>query len=615
MKKPAASARGNTISNRLLICFLVSTLIPTVLITVLLCLRFDRLYRRSAVDQMQVSLDLIGDYVNSYLDEVATITGAPYYHSYFSSQKSIRPEDADYLNEVNEFQTEMEALLGLTTYSHSDISDLIIWSDGQYLYQSLYHELWYFPANMVMEEQPWYDRALTSDGSPVFTPLSAMEDTTGEGNQEEDTIDTSSFFITRKIRNLRQPEQVNLVILNLTSRHFDTELTDMNLLYNSFVLLTNEYGELIYSSKPLTSQALEEALAGTDFRYDGSRWSSLSTTVADFPLTVHVVYSLDDIGRHTAALIFSAVCIYLAGLCLAFILFRRYNRWISHSAHNLLATFSELESGNLDVRCSPVDVEEFNQIGSSVNQMIEKLNEKIKNEYLMTIQQKSIELYALRSQIQPHFLINTIYCFITLNQIGEADKLNAAFYNLAHLLRYVLSHEYYTTLGQEKDFIEDYLKLQKLRFGNRLSYEIQCPDELNSIRIPRLLLQPLVENAIIHGIEPSETPCLCSIRIFRSNGLLHLLVEDNGVGFDPEELERKSAEAARTAFRPDPGASMPASGSAAVPAHKTSVGLYYVRERLKIWAEGAVLSIRCEEVTRAEITIPEEVIDHEAADR
>ena len=152
MKKPAASARGNTISNRLLICFLVSTLIPTVLITVLLCLRFDRLYRRSAVDQMQVSLDLIGDYVNSYLDEVGTITGAPYYHSYFSSQKSIRPEDADYLNEVNEFQTEMEALLGLTTYSHSDISDLIIWSDGQYLYQSLYHELWYFPANNRLSE-------------------------------------------------------------------------------------------------------------------------------------------------------------------------------------------------------------------------------------------------------------------------------------------------------------------------------------------------------------------------------------------------------------------------------------------------------------------------------
>ena len=610
MKKPAALAKGNTISSRLLICFLISTLIPTILITVLLCLRFDRLYRRTAVDQMQVSMNLISDYVNSYLDEIGTITGAPYYHSYFSSHDSISPGDSDYLSEVNAFQTEMETLLNLTTYSHSDISDLIIWSDGQYLYQSLYHELWYFPANMVMEEQPWYERALSSDGSPVFTPLSAMD----IAGQKGETIDTSSFFITRKIRNLRQPDQLNLVILNLTSRHFDAELTDMNLLYNSFVLLTNEYGELIYSSKPLTAQAFTAALGGADFRYDGSRWSSLTTSVEDFPLSVHVVYCLDDVGRHTAALIFGAFCIYLAGLCLAFILFRRYNRWISHSAHNLLTTFSALEKGNLEVRCSPVDVEEFNQIGSSVNQMIEKLNEKIKKEYLMTIQQKSIELYALRSQIQPHFLINTIYCFITLNQIGERDKLNTAFYSLAHLLRYVLSREYYTTLGQERDFIEDYLKLQKLRFGDRLSYEIQCEDDLRPLRIPRLLLQPLVENAIIHGIEPSETPCLCSVRIFMQDGLLHLLVEDNGVGFDPEELERKSAEAARTAFRPEPAPCPPAPGPADA-SHKTSVGLYYVRERLKMWADKSALTIRREEVTRAEITIAEEEIGYEASDR
>ncbi len=610
MKKPAALSRRNTISNRLLICFLASTLIPTILITALLCLRFDRLYRRTAVDQMQVSMNLINDYVHSYLDETGTITGAPYYHSYFSSQDSISPKDADYLNEVNDFQSEMEALLSLTTYSHSDISDLIIWSDGQYLYQSLYHELWYFPTNMVMEEQPWYERTLASDGSPVFTPLSAMEAGTDDGG----TIDTSSFFITRKIRNLQQPDQINLVILNLNSRHFDIELTDMNLLYNSFVLLTNEYGELIYSSKPLTSQALADVQADGDFLYDGSRWNSLCTAMEGFPLTVHVVYSLDDIGRHTASLIFSSVCIYLVGLCLAFLLFRRYNRWISHAAHNLLSTFSQLEQGNLDVRCSPVEVEEFNQIGISVNQMIEKLNEKIKKEYLMTIQQKSIELYALRSQIQPHFLINTIYCFISLNQIGERDKLNSAFYSLAHLLRYVLSREYYTTLGQELDFIEDYLKLQKLRFGDRLSYELQCPDALRPVHIPRLLLQPLVENAIIHGIEPSEKPCLCSVRIFLQDGLLHLLVEDNGVGFDPAELERKSAEAARTAFHPEPESKPPAVNPAGA-SRKVSVGLYYVRERLKMWAEKAVLHIRREEITRAEITIPEEEIGYEASDR
>ena len=77
--------RGNTISSRLLICFLVSTLIPTILITALMCLRYDQSYRRTALDQMEVSRSLIGDYLNSYFTELEVITMAPYYHSYFSS--------------------------------------------------------------------------------------------------------------------------------------------------------------------------------------------------------------------------------------------------------------------------------------------------------------------------------------------------------------------------------------------------------------------------------------------------------------------------------------------------------------------------------------------------
>lgn len=598
--------RGKTISSRLLICFLVSTLIPTILITALMCLRYDQSYRRTALDQMEVSRSLIGDYLNSYFTELEVITMAPYYHSYFSSREALDSNDPDYIQEINSYQTEMRNLINLTTHSHSDISDLIVWSEGHFLYQRLFNELLYFQEDI--RTQPWFIHAMEGNGATVFTPAVSMPDPTADPDAE---LNTPSFYVTRKIRNLRMPDQLSLVIIHLNSRTFDAHLQDLNLLYDSFVVLTNEHNELIYTSRSLTADVLTQVLNKDDFRFDGSRWNSICSPVEDYSLQLHVIYSLDDVARHTVAMTLSAAGFYLAGLLIAFALFRSYNQWIGHSTGTLLTTFSELEDGNLETQVPPVDVEEFNRIGNSVNAMITQLNEKIKNEYLMTIQQKSIQLYALQSQIQPHFLINTIYCFIALNQIGEKEKLNSGFFSLAHLLRYVLSKEKFTTLGKEQRFLTDYLKLQQLRFGHRLSYEMECPEAYKDLVIPRLLLQPLVENAIIHGIEPCEHPCTCRIRVLRKENMLHIYIEDNGVGFDPEEIARKSAEAAEKAFQHDPHPEE----SPALKSSKTSIGLYYVKERLRMWSEQATLEIRCDDVTCAEIQIPWEELTYESTDR
>lgn len=596
----AGRISGITISSRLLICFLVSTLIPTVLITGLLCLRYDHSYRRTALEQMQISRNLIGEYVNSYFSEVDTITMAPYYHSYFSSAQSLSADDPDYAQKLASFQTEMQSLIHLTTYSHSDISDLIIWSDGQYLFFSpLYNELWYFSNRMVVEEQPWYAHALDGGGQMVFTPTGPLSD---DAQEPESLIDTSSFFVTRYIRNLRRPEQVNLIILNLTTRSFDAHLKDFQLLYDSFVVITNEYGELIYSSKGLTAGVFEKILNEEEFTFDGSLWNCISSDVSDFPLSVRLVFSLDDVRQQTISLIFYAAEIYLAGMVLAMILFWIFNHWITRSARTLSATFSELEQGNLEVTCPPVDVREFNQIGSSINDMIARLNEKIKNEYLLTIQQKSLQLHALQSQIQPHFMVNTIYGFIALNQIGDTQKLNDGLYSLAHMLRYVLSRERFTTIGLEQDFLRDYLSLQRLRFGERLSYRLECPEELAGIQLPRLLLQPLVENAVIHGIEPCEHPCLCRVAVFRQEEKLHILVEDNGVGFKPELLSTLAADMEEPLPAPD-GKN-----------EKTSIGLSYVIERLHMWSAEAALHINSRETTRVEIRIPWKEVRYESAD-
>ena len=376
------------------------------------------------------------------------------------------------------------------------------------------------------------------------------------------------------------------MILNLQSTDFETRLKNIDLLYDSFVVISNERNELIYSSHPLTLDAFTKIQTGQQFRYEGSLWNSLASKDEDQTLNVRIVFSLDEISRHTRSMIYSAAGIYLLGVLIAMFLFYSFNRWIVKSTALLQTTFTRLEKGDLQARCPAVEVEEFNKIGSSINDVIIKLDEKIKNEYMLTIQQKSLQLSALQSQIQPHFLINTIYCFIALNQIGETKKLNDGFYSLAHLLRYVLKKEHFTTIGEECGFLEDYLKLQQLRFSERLNYEIDCPETCRQIVIPRLILQPLVENAVIHGIEPCEHPCFCRICVYQDGEMLKILVEDNGVGFDTEAMEQKLSEN---------------EGVSNIP---KTVGLPYVSSRLQLWRPGAGLSLKHQETTQVEIRIP-----------
>ena len=106
-----------------------------------------------------------------------------------------------------------------------------------------------------------------------------------------------------------------------------------------------------------------------------------------------------------------------------------------------------MEGGNLDAGCPELKLSEFQDIGSSVNHMALKLKEKIHNEYELRLAQKNLQFSALQAQIRPHFIINTIYSFITLNQIGETELLNDCFYRFANILRYVLGKEQETTLG------------------------------------------------------------------------------------------------------------------------------------------------------------------------
>jgi len=175
--------------------------------------------------------------------------------------------------------------------------------------------------------------------------------------------------------------------------------------------------------------------------------------------------------------------------------------------------------------------------------MIERLNELIEREYKAVINQRNAEYRALQSQIHPHFIYNTLNGFLGLNRLNDTVGLEKAILALSGMLHYIFEGEDRVYLRDEIAFVQRYCELQWLRFRERLTSRIRCDQAAEEIKIPKLLLQPLVENAMIHGIEPAGRPCTMTVdvELVKQDGTswLRITIQDDGRGFDPQVPGRK----------------------------------------------------------------------------
>lgn len=537
--------KRSSLSYKMYTTFGISFIIPILLICVFISYLFSTYQYRGIEDLSSNNAKLVSSYLYKYILDIDTIMDAPFYSSYFQS-KAVPSELTTY--EQNKIITEIEQAISPTTYTREDIGDLLFLSEEEILYFNTENYYKYLPNSEPLNSRNWYQAALQKDGKVAIVPGIKNISDSGE-------IHASSFAISRQLKNLYNTDQENIILVNVKTDTLHTLFSQLSTNTPCILLLTNDANELVYSNVDVNQELIND-LSQKRIHYDRNTWIHSSESLEKYPLTVHVMLSNNYVSKQISAFVFVSILCYLFGLLIAYLLFHRNNRWIKTPVHHIQSILKEMENGNLNARCQNLSVQEFHAIASSVNGMAAQLQEKIKNEYELLISQKNLQFQALQSQIQPHFIINTIYSFITLNQIDEKELLNDAFYSFAHMLRYVLSKENTTTIGKEFKFLEDYCMLHQLRFGHRITYHIFCEEHLKEFKLPKLLLQPLVENAVIHGIEPSESPCFLNIRAEEHDGTIYILIEDNGVGFTKEQVHST-----------------------------TSIGIKNVENRITIWNE------------------------------
>lgn len=206
----------------------------------------------------------------------------------------------------------------------------------------------------------------------------------------------------------------------------------------------------------------------------------------------------------------------------------------SESVDKLILALAQLREGNFNGYVDIHTNDEFEILGDEYNVMLDRLKElMMKNKELSELR-TIIEVKQLQSQFHPHFIFNVLETLRYAIKI-DANQAQQIVMLLSRLLRYSIGNDRSVQLKDDMNYVRDYLKLQQIRFNERLEYRITIEEETNHVYVPKLLLQPIIENAIKYGYQ-NQSNVLIEIRIYPSDGKLMLEVCDNGQGMDAETL-------------------------------------------------------------------------------
>lgn len=320
------------------------------------------------------------------------------------------------------------------------------------------------------------------------------------------------------------------------------------------VVILSDIGNVLYSKNRLVEEGKPLQREGS---YDGVLKSGqyqvmkedrdlhgVFTSSGRYPFQVLTYASLDEVKSNATYLL--RILFYVGIFTLIISLWVAYmlSKSVSKPVLDLVQYFKKLETGDFS---GHIDVQRTDEIGELMiryNKMTKRLDRLIKNMIESKDRLKKSEMKMLQSQINPHFLYNTLDTIKWMAKMGETEAVAELISNLGQLLRISLDDgEEFQSVQYTLQWLENYLAIQKARYDEDLTYEIQVEEQLLHRKIPKLILQPLVENAILHGIEGKGH---VSIEGSLSGQKMVFTVTDNGRGFqEPLDIQAMSKEEAK----------------------------------------------------------------------
>lgn len=472
----------------------------------------------------KVAIGKSGNYIELYVDKLKVI----------SNILAKDNETIDYLKETEDEGRKKSLISQINNTIDSDSSIksiIIVGKDGRLV--SNEKDLNISMSKDMMKEK-WYIDAIYGDSMPILTKARMQNFSMDKDNL---VISISQEIIDEKGENL------GVLLIDVKYKIIDNFLKDLNIGDKDFVFILNENKEVVYhkDTNYFTDISLQNKLLQISNMkgYDSKNKALIEPyKIKDTDWTLYGVSSLGEIEVIKRNLI--ETIIFIGGVLLLLIAYSG-----SFLAGKITSPIEKLEEAmrNIEEGLAYVEIDskgcyEAESLGNHFNYMVQKIKlllEEIseKEKYLRTS-----ELNILHSQINPHFLYNTLDTIVWMAEFNNTEKVISMTKALGDFFRLSLSGgSEITNIDKEFDHIRKYLFIQKERYGDKLSYKIDYDENIGTIKVLKIILQPIVENAIYHGIRQGDKNGEIYISAKKDNEDIIFQVVDNGIGFDIKKLE------------------------------------------------------------------------------
>jgi two-component system sensor histidine kinase YesM len=373
-----------------------------------------------------------------------------------------------------------------------------------------------------------------------------------QANQTQPQFDPeqSLFTSTQLIMDVPRNTLLGVITMEVTSQKLDQLFDTSSFLEDEAVAILSADSELLYFKgdqpfpsdqfaalaamlNPIFQAPIRISFLDTDYLVCAKKLKSQDITI----LRILPYASLVQLATNMVDRLLWFYVLFIVGIMLfsGVMLYR-----ISKPFKLLLHSMSQVGSGEFGQHVyTDLKDNEILLLINHFNAMSDQIERLFHETYELKVSKQATVLKALQSQINPHFLFNTLQTIHYLAQQRNAYEINKIVDSLSIILRYCLHNEAdVVTLDHELTMIDHYLSIQEIRFMDRLKVIIDIPQEYRGLLLPKMTLQPLVENCIVHGVQKSAKPCTIQVSCTLDNGVLHLTVSDDGIGMSPEQVAK-----------------------------------------------------------------------------
>ncbi|MCR8634349.1 sensor histidine kinase [Paenibacillus radicis (ex Xue et al. 2023)] len=533
MKKNQGRLTNISLRKKSIAIFFLLVTLPSLLVGYAFLNRYDTILRQQFIDSTEKNLNTIEMNLYEKIKTVDDMTDYMIYQKDFRNfmQTAETPETLDQLNKDRE---SIEGFVAFQLMSKSYIKSITL--------QGLKGNTMQLGEPVDGPEQPWIDLAKENRGRIVWSnsyPLTSAW--TGPKRV------VSLFRIINSFDDLTKT--VGLVIVRLNESEISKLLTaaipkeqgSIFILRPDGTVLLDSNKELIgqpYPNSELLNAVNQSSSQVTKIEINGKNHVVFNKFMRSTGWNIVTLVSDETIVAKTSALKVSLQALFLVVFIFGLFALIGFELAIIRPMLELKKQTSRLKTGDFSARVTVRSRDEIGELGRQFNNMVQTIKELIDKKYKLEIQQKESELRILQSQMDPHFLYNTLDMIRWTARLEKAPETSQLIEALSGFFRMSMNREKRTaTLADELEFVRSYLNLQQKRMGSKLAFSLLMEASLEEVVLPRRLIQPLVENSIKHSFISRQKGEI-RVRCYRSlQDELIIDVADTGMGFTKERLQ------------------------------------------------------------------------------